>query len=160
VPEGRSDGQGSIPGSKGSLGRLGWRSWYREQCSGLLSVLPYITITISNWSNLDSQAHPPPARSQPQTKTNIPSTHRRPNLPQTLAHPQNPIHKQTIGISLNLKVPKEGVCAEQAEHLVQRIVGLAIWLWRLGGREGWLGGESECRAAGARAEGEEGEVAD
>lgn len=129
-------------------------------------MLPYLKITISHWSNLGSHGHTAtrshlaPVRPKPQTEINIPSTHRRPHLPQALAHPQNPIHKQTIRISLNLKVSEEGVGAEQAEHLVKRIVGLAIWLWRLGGCERWLGGEGVCWAAGARAEGEEGEVAD
>jgi len=73
--------------------------------------------------------HPPIPKASKQN-LHSPSTHPRPNLPQTLTHPQNPINHQPIRRALYLEVAKKRVRAEQAENLVQRIVALRVRLGR------------------------------
>jgi len=91
-------------------------------------------------------------------KTRIPSTHVRPNLPQTFTNPQNAINKQAIRRSLDLEIPEERIRPEQAQHFIQYIVALGVGFW---GEMGGVAGEREGvgGAADFGAEGEEGEVA-
>jgi hypothetical protein len=90
----------------------------------------------------------------------LPRAHLRPDLAQTLANPQNAIDQQPVGRALDLEVAEECVCAEQAEHLVERIVGFRI------GFGGQVGGQRRVqrkrvgRPTDLGAEGEEGEVPD
>jgi hypothetical protein len=65
---------------------------------------------------------------QSETTSNIPSRHPRSHLPQTLANPQDPINQQPVRRALDLEIPEERIRAEQAQHLVQRIVALVIGL--------------------------------
>lgn len=88
-----------------------------------------------------------------------PSRHIRPNLPQTLRNPQNAINQQSIRRTLNLKVAKESIGAEQSQDFVEGVVGFGVGLGRLGGGER---DERELHggAADFGAQGEEGECAD
>jgi len=139
------------------LCRLAW-----SVCACMLIViLDFTALTASSRHDVES-SHVPPCLSSilsPKIWTDSPRAHPRPNLPQTLANPQNPIHQQPIRRPLNLKVPEKRVRAEQAQHLVQRVVALAVGLGALGRRQR---GRRQCvgRAARARAQRQEREVAD
>lgn len=69
---------------------------------------------------------------QPRNKiiTNVPRAHVRLDLDKAFANPQNSIDQQAVGGTLDLEVAEEGVCAEEAEDLVQGIVGLGVRVGR------------------------------
>lgn len=80
---------------------------------------------------------------------------------QAVADEPDAIHEQAVGGALDLKVAEEGVCAEEAEDLVEDVVALALDLGGLVRRQGRVReGQDVGRAAGLGAQGEEGEVAD
>ena len=82
------------------------------------------------------------------------------DLPDQLAHEQDPVYEDPVGGPLDLEVAEECVGAEEGENLVERVVGL-VGCIDCEGVDGGVGGESgelEGGAAGVGAEGEEGEV--
>jgi hypothetical protein len=99
-------------------------------------------------------------RDQSPNQSHSPSTHVRPNLPQTLTNPQNAINQQPIRRSLDLKVAKESVRAKQTEYLIQRIVTFGIGFWAQMCREGSIEGECIGWSADSCSEGEQREVSD
>ncbi len=48
------------------------------------------------------------------------------NLPQTLAHKQNPINQQPVRRPLDLEIPEKCIGAKQREHFVERVVRFAV----------------------------------
>jgi hypothetical protein len=62
-----------------------------------------------------SNAFPPTPK---QKRSHSPRIHVRPNLPQTLTNPQNPINQQPIRRTLDLKIPEECIRPEQTQNLI------------------------------------------
>lgn len=62
----------------------------------------------------------------PGSERNIPRIHLRLDLAQALANPKYSIDKKAVRGTLNLEVAEEGVCAEEAQDLIEGIVGLGI----------------------------------
>lgn len=58
----------------------------------------------------------------------IPRRHSRLHLPQTLTQKQYTINQHAVCGTLDLKVAKEHICAEEGEDLVDAIVRFAIWV--------------------------------
>jgi hypothetical protein len=80
---------------------------------------------------------------------------------QAVADEPDAVDEQAVGGALDLKVAEEGVCAEEAEDLVEDVVALALDLGGLvRGKRRVREGQDVGRAAGLGAQGEEGEVAD
>jgi len=48
------------------------------------------------------------------------------DLPQTLAHKQNPINQQPVRRPLDLEIPEKRIRAKQREHFVERVVRFAV----------------------------------
>lgn len=79
-------------------------------------------------------------------------------LPQTLSYEQDPIYQQSVGRTLDLKIPEKCIGPEQREHFIEGVVGFAIGIdVNIGGgrRES---GESIGWTAGTGAERKESKV--
>ena len=56
----------------------------------------------------------------------VPLPHITPDLPQTLADEQDAVNQEPIGWALDLEVPEESICAEEAQDFVEGIIGFAV----------------------------------
>jgi len=147
------------PGSPGIAKLLSNAIFWTSFCASLLQHNS--SAPASSHNSIPPQSSSTTTASSSRDGINKPSTHPRPNLPQTFTHKQNPIDQQPIRGPLDFKIPKERIRPEQTQHFIKRVVALAVRLGAL--RCGYLtriqGGEGVCGAAGACAQGEEGEVA-
>lgn len=89
----------------------------------------------------------------------VPLRHVRLHLPQTLAHPQNPIDQHPVCGALDLEVTEERVRAEKSEGLVEDVIVLGVGLDVQIGDASGKGGERVGGPAGASAQWEERKVA-
>jgi hypothetical protein len=89
----------------------------------------------------------------------FPLAHARLDLAEDLAHVQDAVNHDAVGGPLDLEVAEKGVCAEQGEDLVERVIRLVR---RVDGQLGDIGGqrgELDGWPTGAGAQGQQGEVA-
>lgn len=83
------------------------------------------------------------------------------DLAEALAHKEDAVYEQAVGVALDFEVAEEGVGPEQRQGLIQDIVALRLGVGRLVGREGRVReGERVGGPAGLGAQGQEGKVPD